>query len=106
MPAALAAGTALGGPIGAGTAFAAYSVVGTSTGFALGFWASRGPLECACFPRRCSFNDAKNTCQLELHDVPSENPFSTMLPMPGMKCAPSYKSENTCNLQQCVHEDY
>jgi len=106
LPASVAVGGALGGPAGATAGFAVGSVASPLLGAAVGFWASRGKQECACFPRSCSFSQSSGKCQLETHDMVSKNPFSTVLPMHGMKCAVSYKKEDVCSLQQCAHADY
>jgi hypothetical protein len=108
MPLGGAIGTAIMGPAGAvvGALAANAFVAPLATG--AGFWASRGPLECACFPRECIYSNETKTCVLDApaEETATKNPFGNKLPMAGMKCALNYKSEDECELQQCSQEDY
>jgi len=106
-PGSIAAATALfGASLGAVVGFIAAGPISGLVAFAVGYWAARGPMECACFPRKCKYNDTADACQLEGHDKVSSNPFSTTLPMVGMKCVLSYNERRKCSLQQCASGDY
>jgi len=41
-----------------------------------------------------------------LGDEASSNPFGSVLPIAGTKCALDFKSEDSCSIQQCALEDY
>jgi len=116
LPLGTLLGTAVAGPAGASLGFLAANCLVLPLASATGYWASRGPMECACFPRECVYNNETDTCGLHAPDEEkaTKNPWGDKLPMTGMKCAPRSRAtwhgktpnEDECDLQQCTHEDY
>jgi hypothetical protein len=116
LPLGTMIGTAIAGPAGAFAGMVAANCLVFPLASATGYWASRGPMECACFPRECVYNNETETCALHAPDEEkaTKNPWGDKIPMAGMKCAPRSQalwhggrpSEEECDLQQCNHEDY
>lgn len=75
---------------------------------AIGFWSSIGPLECACFLRTCAYDNVTEMCEMhaDMFGMPSRNPYGLALPYAGTKCTIKYKSDNTCEHQDCSAQDY
>uniref|UniRef100_A0A7S2DL31 Uncharacterized protein n=1 Tax=Alexandrium andersonii TaxID=327968 RepID=A0A7S2DL31_9DINO len=107
LPLGATIGGIAGGPPGATAGFFIANALVAPLAITAGYLASRGPEECACFPRECSFDATQGMCRLDSsEESPSKNIFSNQLPMSGMKCALKYKKDNECSLQQCTAEDY
>jgi hypothetical protein len=104
LPAFTAIGSAAG-PAGSFAGYIAANALIFPAAAAFGYMASRGPLECACFPRTCEFSNTTRTCGFSSEDGATKNPFGDKLPMSGMKCAMQYKKEDACGLQPCSVED-
>jgi hypothetical protein len=104
LPAFTTIGSAAG-PAGSFAGYIAANALIFPAAAAFGYLASRGPLECACFPRTCEYSNTTGTCGFSSEDGSSKNPFGDKLPMSGMKCAMQYKKEDECGLQPCSVED-
>jgi len=117
-------GGMVGAILGAGAGPAGVAA-GAASGFAFGavvpgpgpisaaafFWASTGPLECACFPRECYYDAGHDACEVEASpNAPSKNPYGRALPYLSTKCvrrvAKSRGETTRCEIQACEEKDY
>lgn len=105
--AAMAADFALTAGTGTIIGTLAGGCVGSWLSLAAGYFAGLGPLECACFPRTCGFDNITKSCAMVSEDEsPTKNPYAKLLPIAGSKCVLEYKSENQCINTHCDDPDF
>lgn len=103
-------GGAIAGPPGAVAGGIAGNFLGLGLAATVSYFASRGPLECACFDRDCFYDSKSDVCALD-ETGDTKNVVGAKLPVLGMKCSPkeggsAKKGQLQCGLEQCSSGDF